>query len=81
MEIIPGVLVDSFNTKRHGSIYFLTHWHADHYAGISNKWPYGPIYCSSITRRLLTKYPKLTEVVQPLSLHEFHTIKNEEDDL
>ena len=75
MEVVCGVLVDSFTKKRSNTIYFLTHWHSDHYMGISNKWPYGPIYCSKTTRRLLlTKYPKLEDIVIGLPLNEFSAI-------
>lgn len=66
-KIAPGLIVDGFTIKEENHAYFLTHWHAgsliwylDHYMGIANKWPYGPIYASVITRKiLLTKYPKL----------------------
>jgi len=71
-RLLNFIIIDEFKTKRHGSLYFLTHWHSgtfvkynsDHYDGISNKWPYGPILCSPITRKLLlSKYPKLIDIV------------------
>lgn len=56
------VSVDAFNYKPHESIcqYFLSHFHSDHYGGITKRWSRERtvdskiIYCSSITSRLLT---------------------------
>ena len=32
--------------------YFLTHFHSDHYMGLSRKFTYGLVICSEITARL-----------------------------
>lgn len=70
-RLLNFIIIDEFKSRRLGSIYFLTHWHSgtstynlDHYDGIMNNWPYGPIFCSPITKRLLlSKYPKLSNNV------------------
>lgn len=66
---LPGTpfTVDAF---RYGcvqgcSAYFLTHFHADHYIGLTKSWSHGPIYCSSLTSRLL----RLSLSVNPSFIH------------
>ena len=47
-------IVDGFKyAGPHCSQYFLTHYHADHYGGLTDAFSFGSIHCSPITARLL----------------------------
>ncbi|KAJ3011259.1 DNA cross-link repair 1A protein [Thoreauomyces humboldtii] len=53
-KLIPGTnfAVDAFQFRNPGLRYFLSHFHQDHWGGITKSWEY-PIYCSKVTKRLL----------------------------
>ncbi|KAK6125227.1 hypothetical protein DH2020_041027 [Rehmannia glutinosa] len=51
--------------------YFLSHFHSDHYTGLSPQWSKGIIYCSSITANLLHQILKIPQpFIYPLPLSQ-----------
>ncbi|PNT60953.1 hypothetical protein BRADI_5g08550v3 [Brachypodium distachyon] len=71
---IPGTpfTVDAF---RYGAVegcsaYFLSHFHYDHYGGLTKKWCHGPIYCTALTARLVKMLLSInSEYICPLELN------------
>ena len=62
-KILPGffICVDGF---RYGKVegcnaYFLSHFHSDHYIGLTSSWCHGPIYCSRVTANLVRQQLKV----------------------
>ncbi|KAK1936571.1 DNA cross-link repair protein SNM1 [Phytophthora citrophthora] len=53
----PPFIVDGFQyaCKENSSIYFLTHFHSDHYGGLSKSFDCGIIYCNEITAKLVVQ--------------------------
>ncbi|XP_043723364.1 DNA cross-link repair protein SNM1 isoform X1 [Telopea speciosissima] len=77
---IPGTpfTVDAF---RYGLIegcaaYFLSHFHHDHYGGLSKGWSHGPIYCTPLTARLVRMCLLVNpSFICPLELETEHVIE------
>ncbi|XP_030507869.2 DNA ligase 6 isoform X1 [Cannabis sativa] len=65
-------LVDAFrHAGDHSISYFLSHFHSDHYTGLSPNWSKGIVFCSQITARFLVQVLKVPSVfVFPLPLRE-----------
>jgi len=57
--------VDAF---RYGAVpgcagYFLTHFHSDHYGGLTGSWAHGLVYCSEVTARLVRQQLNVAEAM------------------
>ena len=64
-KIMPGlyICVDAF---RYGKVqgqnaYFLSHFHSDHYIGLTSSWCHGPIYASKVTTNLIRQQLRVAE--------------------
>lgn len=74
-KIMPGffICVDAF---RYGAVkgcnaYFLSHFHSDHYIGLTSMWCHGPIYCSKVTANLVRQQLKVDpQYVVPLEFEQ-----------
>uniref|UniRef100_A0ACD5UAZ5 Uncharacterized protein n=2 Tax=Avena sativa TaxID=4498 RepID=A0ACD5UAZ5_AVESA len=77
---IPGTpfTVDAF---RYGAVegcsaYFLSHFHYDHYGGLTKNWCHGPIYCTALTARLVKMLLSInSEYICPLELDTEYVIE------
>ncbi|XP_022998083.1 DNA ligase 6-like [Cucurbita maxima] len=83
-KLIPKsrFVVDAFSYAGEFSVsYFLSHFHSDHYAGLSPTWCKGIIFCSDVTARLLLEVLKVPlPFVQSLPLREPVVIDGCEDE-
>jgi len=74
-KIMPGmyICVDAF---RYGKVegqnaYFLSHFHSDHYIGLTSSWCHGPIYCSKVTANLVRQQLRVDpNLVVPLDFEK-----------
>jgi len=72
------IVVDQFNDKRLQSkesqtVFFLSHFHADHYGKLNKDWNAGKIYCSITTAKLVEKVLGIDRShLCPLSKDEWH---------
>ena len=74
-KIIPNfsICVDAF---RYGAVqdcnaYFLSHFHSDHYVGLTASWRHGPIYCSKVTANLVRQQLKVDSIwIVPLEFEK-----------
>uniref|UniRef100_A0A9I9CY62 DNA ligase n=1 Tax=Cucumis melo TaxID=3656 RepID=A0A9I9CY62_CUCME len=77
-KLIPNsrFVVDAFGHAGDYSLsYFLSHFHSDHYGGLSPTWCKGIIFCSHLTARLLLEVLKVPlPFVHPLPLRQPTTI-------
>jgi DNA cross-link repair 1A protein len=80
-KIMPGmyICVDAF---RYGKVegqnaYFLSHFHSDHYIGLTSSWSHGPIYCSRVTANLVRQQLRVDpNLVVPLDFEKKVEIPN-----
>lgn len=81
--VIPNtpIAVDFWRVRRcpHSRIFFLSHMHADHTAGLTSSWSSYTIYCSEVTRKLaIAKLRVKSELVVGLPLNDPVTINLDE---
>lgn len=67
----PGVQVDRFTLG--ALVYFLTHGHVDHMAGLENLGFNVQVHCTETTKALLATFPRYRHAVEKLVAHEYNT--------
>lgn len=79
---LPNCLIDGFKhsldhiVDPNQRIYFLTHYHSDHYTGLYQGWKVGHIYCSTTTAKLLVNVMKVrrADLIHSVEIGETVTI-------
>ncbi|KAM6295140.1 5' exonuclease Apollo [Aegotheles albertisi] len=79
--VIPGtpIAVDCWSVRRAGGarLFFLSHLHSDHTAGLSSTWS-RPLYCSPLTARLLHRRLQVPpRWIRPLEVGQSHALGEE----
>ncbi|CAK8542670.1 unnamed protein product [Lathyrus sativus] len=73
-KLIPNTrfLIDAFRHSGDFSVsYFLSHFHSDHYTGLTSSWSRGIIFCSPTTATLLIRILNIpSPFIYPLPLHQ-----------
>ncbi|RMZ85094.1 hypothetical protein DV738_g75, partial [Chaetothyriales sp. CBS 135597] len=80
-KIMPGlsICVDAF---RYGKVegqsaYFLSHFHSDHYIGLTSSWCHGPIYASKVTCNLMKQQLRVDAAwIVPLEFEQKTEVPN-----
>ncbi|XP_014803982.1 PREDICTED: 5' exonuclease Apollo [Calidris pugnax] len=73
------IAVDFWSVRRAGGarLFFLSHLHSDHTAGLSSTWS-RPLYCSPLTARLLHRRLQVpTRWIRPLEVGQSHVVGEE----
>ncbi|TYZ61614.1 hypothetical protein PybrP1_008394 [[Pythium] brassicae (nom. inval.)] len=73
----PSFIVDGFQyaSKALSSVYFLTHFHSDHYTGLDKSFDCGVIYCNAVTAALVVQELRIdSKWVHPVPMNTPVTI-------
>ncbi|GLE01716.1 hypothetical protein PINS_up010550 [Pythium insidiosum] len=68
----PPFIVDGFRyaSKSLSSVYFLTHFHSDHYIGLEKSFDCGVIYCNQVTAALVVQELRIdSKYVHPVPMN------------
>lgn len=68
-----NIIVDDFDYckfyPKNTFVHFLTHFHQDHWGGLTPLWDYGQIYCSEKSKLLIVnRFPKVEPLIKTLPL-------------
>ncbi|XP_030321389.1 5' exonuclease Apollo isoform X2 [Calypte anna] len=79
--VIPGtpIAVDCWSVRRASGarLFFLSHLHSDHTAGLTSTWS-RPLYCSPLTARLLPRHLQVpSHWIRPLEVGQSHVLGEE----